>query len=279
MVSCPSTPTLVAGRAGRYQLVNLGVGKVARHSDAPLWPLTAVAFKGGPAPRERGLPQGKRAALELLILGKNRRRIPIRWKADPGETRYGGAMDVERAVDLYAYGRTLSSPVSEAEGLITSTRRPAAVCGVTRFAVRAWIDRGLLPEPPWTPQQLLQVRDTAETGPGPQAPHGTRARWSNGCACVQCRQAHSDTLRSYGRARARDRLHIEVRRQLLDAIYVGQPVRQVLRDLGLTPNQVWGLRPAVLVSAIRLAVRPRWHRHRLCSPRQSGEKPQDPWRK
>jgi hypothetical protein len=57
-----------------------------------------------------------------------------------------------------------------------SARQAAAVFGVTRFAVRAWIDRGLLPEPPWTAQQLRQVRDTAEAGPGPQAPHGTRAR-------------------------------------------------------------------------------------------------------
>ena len=32
-----------------------------------------------------------------------------------------------------------------------------------------------------------------------------------------------------------------VRQQLLDAIYAGQPFRTVLRDLGLTSNQVWGL--------------------------------------
>jgi hypothetical protein len=32
-----------------------------------------------------------------------------------------------------------------------------------------------------------------------------------------------------------------MRQQLLDAIYSGQPFRQVLRDLGLTSNQVWGL--------------------------------------
>jgi hypothetical protein len=32
-----------------------------------------------------------------------------------------------------------------------------------------------------------------------------------------------------------------VRQQLLDMIYDGQPFRTVLRDLGLTPNQVWGL--------------------------------------
>jgi hypothetical protein len=32
-----------------------------------------------------------------------------------------------------------------------------------------------------------------------------------------------------------------MRQQLLDAIYGGQPFRTVLRDLGLTSNQVWGL--------------------------------------
>ena len=32
-----------------------------------------------------------------------------------------------------------------------------------------------------------------------------------------------------------------MRQQLLDGIYAGQPFRQVLRDLGLTSNQVWGL--------------------------------------
>jgi anti-sigma regulatory factor (Ser/Thr protein kinase) len=32
-----------------------------------------------------------------------------------------------------------------------------------------------------------------------------------------------------------------MRQQLLNAIYDGQPFRTVLRDLSLTPNQVWGL--------------------------------------
>jgi hypothetical protein len=34
---------------------------------------------------------------------------------------------------------------------------------------------------------------------------------------------------------------VELRLQLLDGIYAGQPFRTVLRDLNLTPNQVWGL--------------------------------------
>ena len=131
--------------------------------------------------------------------------------------------------------------MSEHAESITSARQAAAVCGVTRFAVRAWIDRGLLPEPPWTVPQLERTRDKAALRPGPQAPHGTRARWSHGCGCRQCRQAQNDTVRAYGRARAQHRLSTEVRQQLLAAVYAGQPFRQVLRDLGLTSNQVWGL--------------------------------------
>jgi hypothetical protein len=43
------------------------------------------------------------------------------------------------------------------------------------------------------------------------------------------------------RRNAQKRLPAEGRQQLLDAIYGGQPFRTALRDLGLTPNQVWGL--------------------------------------
>jgi hypothetical protein len=51
----------------------------------------------------------------------------------------------------------------------------------------------------------------------------------------------SDAARERGRAESQRRLPVEVRKQLLDAIYTGRPFRQVLRDLGLTSNQVWGL--------------------------------------
>ena len=71
--------------------------------------------------------------------------------------------------------------------------------------------------------------------------HGTSARWHSGCRCTLCRRAHSDTQRAWGRARAQKRLPVEVRQQLLDAIYAGQPFRAVLRDLGLTSNRVFGL--------------------------------------
>jgi IS5 family transposase len=73
------------------------------------------------------------------------------------------------------------------------------------------------------------------------APHGTNAGWHSGCHCARCRGAHSDDQRTRGRAWAQTRLPAEVRQQLLNAIYDGQPFRQILRELGLTSNQVWGL--------------------------------------
>jgi hypothetical protein len=73
-----------------------------------------------------------------------------------------------------------------------------------------------------------------------EAAHGTSAGWHTGCRCKECRRAHSDTQRAFGRARAHKRLPAELRQQLLDAIYAAQPFRTVLRDLGLTSNQVWG---------------------------------------
>jgi hypothetical protein len=71
--------------------------------------------------------------------------------------------------------------------------------------------------------------------------HGTRARWKSGCRCSTCRQAHADAERSRKRARAQARLPVEVRQRLLDGIYAGTPFRTVVRDLGLSSQQVWGL--------------------------------------
>jgi hypothetical protein len=59
--------------------------------------------------------------------------------------------------------------------------------------------------------------------------------------CGECRRGHSDSERARKRALAQERLPVEVRQQLLDAIYSGQPFRTVLLDLGLTSNQVLGL--------------------------------------
>ena len=115
---------------------------------------------------------------------------------------------------------------------------------MTPPVVRRWRSLGLISAPPWTLEQLHDVRD--QTDPqgrrrGPQTAHGTLIRWTEGCDCDRCRQAQNDAARARGRRKAQARLPVETRQQLLDAIYRGKPFRESLRDLGLTPNQVWGL--------------------------------------
>ena len=131
--------------------------------------------------------------------------------------------------------------MSEAEELITSARQAAAVCGVTRFAVRAWIDRGLLPEPPWTVPQLERTRDGGEflrvrrrrTEPG-QGGHMV--------APVRSVAKRRTTMQgSTGKSPSAETTTDEVRQQFLDAINTGRPFRAVLRNLDLTSNRVFGL--------------------------------------
>ncbi|HEY6688339.1 MAG TPA: hypothetical protein VI094_19265 [Propionibacteriaceae bacterium] len=127
---------------------------------------------------------------------------------------------------------------------IASVRQAAAVCDVSPPVVRRWLSLGLIPGPPWTREQLQEVRDLTDPEGrrrGNRAAHGTIARWNAGCSCAQCRQFQSDTAKARFRRKAQRRLPAEVRQQLLDAIYRGQPFRQILRELGLTSNQVWGL--------------------------------------
>jgi hypothetical protein len=127
---------------------------------------------------------------------------------------------------------------------ITSVRQAAAACNVTPPVIRRWLSLGLIPGPPWTLQQLHQIRDRTDPQGrrrGPQVAHGTLTRWLEGCDCDECREAQNDASRARRRARAQTRLPVEMRQQLLDAIYAGQSFRVVLRDLGLTSNQVWGL--------------------------------------
>jgi hypothetical protein len=133
--------------------------------------------------------------------------------------------------------------VTEPE-LVTSVRQASALCNVSPPVVRRWLFLGLIPGPPWTRDQLHQVReltDPEDRRRGNRAADGTMARWNAGCSCAQCRQMQSDEARARGRRKAQKRLPVEVREQLLDGIYAGKLFRTALRDLGLTSNQVWGL--------------------------------------
>ena len=127
---------------------------------------------------------------------------------------------------------------------VSSVRQAAAVCNVTPPVVRRWLSVGLITGPPWTVEQLHQVRELTDPDGrrrGPQAAHGTLTRWLEGCDCDRCREAQNVAARARFRRRAQARLPIKARQRLLDGIYGGQPFRTVIRQLNLTSNQVWGL--------------------------------------
>jgi hypothetical protein len=89
--------------------------------------------------------------------------------------------------------------VNRQEEEVTSVRQAAAVCNVTPPVVRRWLSLGLISGPPWTRQQLHQIRD--ETDPqgrrrGPQVAHGTLTRWLEGCDCDRCREAQNGAARA-----------------------------------------------------------------------------------
>ena len=90
--------------------------------------------------------------------------------------------------------------MSEADR-VTSIRQAAAACNVTPPVVRRWLSLGLIPEPPWTQQQLRKARDLTDPEGrrrGNRAAHGTIARWNAGCSCTECRKSQSGAARRAG---------------------------------------------------------------------------------
>jgi hypothetical protein len=54
-------------------------------------------------------------------------------------------------------------------------------------------------------------------------------------------EVQNDAAKTRFQRREQARLPLDVRKHFLDAIYAGTPFKTAIRDLGLTPNQVWGL--------------------------------------
>jgi hypothetical protein len=82
-------------------------------------------------------------------------------------------------------------------------------------------------------------RDGRRRGPG--AAHGTESRWLEGCGCELCRLAENAAVKVRWGRRAQARFPVQVRQQLLDGYIRWPAIQGCVRDLELTPNQVWGL--------------------------------------
>ena len=73
------------------------------------------------------------------------------------------------------------------------------------------------------------------------AQHGPSGGWRTAVPLQAVPAGAQRRAESIGRARAHKRLLVQLRQQLVNAIYAGQSFRSVLWDLNLTPNQVWGM--------------------------------------
>jgi hypothetical protein len=110
---------------------------------------------------------------------------------------------------------------------ITSVRQAAAICDVSLPVIRRWLSLGLTTEPPWTVEQLRQVRaltDREGRRRGNRAAHGTITRWNAGCSCAECRRFQRDEARARGRRKAQVRLPADV------------PAAPIARMFGWLPN-------------------------------------------
>ena len=82
--------------------------------------------------------------------------ISIRWKADPAENRYRGAVEVKRAADLYAQGRTLRQIGAELRLHWSTVSQQRQSAGIS-------IHFGGPPAHPASTQQVLELRDQGLT--------------------------------------------------------------------------------------------------------------------
>src|SRR4029453_8843516 len=98
----------------------------------------------------------------------------IRWFTSGGsEGDYGPILGPDGRTPWNLAGGTLTR-VSEAKDRVTSVRQASAVCNVTPPVVRRWLSLGMIPGPPWTAQQLHEIRDETDLEGrrrGPQLPH------------------------------------------------------------------------------------------------------------
>jgi hypothetical protein len=73
------------------------------------------------------------------------------------------------------------------------------------------------------------------------ARHGTNAGWHSGCHCASCTRAHSNDQKNWRTSPSAEAAPSPGAARAPRGHLCPQAIPAVLRDLGLTPNQVWGL--------------------------------------
>ena len=82
-------------------------------------------------------------------------------------------------------------------GSVSSVRQAASVCGVSAPVLRRWLTLGLLSQPPWTLQQLREIRDNLD----PKSPPSRLSGGSRHLDAVEYGMQLHPMPRSTGRRR------------------------------------------------------------------------------
>ena len=151
-----------------------------------------------------------------------------------------GAPRPERQAPAVPFGTTVeAADLAERTGDVSSYRRAAQAAGVSAHTLASWVKSGLLPEPPWTLEELAEATSSPESS-RLSAAHGTASRWRAGCSCPDCKQAHTVDIRQRHRDLADARFPVEQRTQFLELLARGLGFAEALDALGLTARTVWG---------------------------------------
>ena len=132
--------------------------------------------------------------------------------------------------------------LDEPDRQFVSQREASAFAGVRPSTLLAWQEKGWLVGP-WTPLSvtIASAWSTAERDRGPQAAHGTVARWRFGCTCADCRDAHREDWngsRSRASAAAREEFWAGRLELLLAALSSGVSYREAITAAGVSPTQI-----------------------------------------
>ena len=126
---------------------------------------------------------------------------------------------------------------------VSSYAAAARTLGVTAATIRLWVQKGWLPQGPWTHHQLSKAatKSRQALGPGSTAEHGTTSRWRAGCDCDACRTAHNTDITARRNA-ARAATLAPILDELLERLAAGDDYGRALADLGTNGNLIGGHR-------------------------------------
>lgn len=122
---------------------------------------------------------------------------------------------------------------------VTTFTHAARITGMSPAALASRVARGTLAPGPWTVEQLeahIAAHPRQVRTPPPATP---TSMWRSGIRTTTARIAHNRDTRDRRRTVADELLPPTVRQEILTRVTAGEPLGDVLDDLGIPQQRVW----------------------------------------